>query len=350
MNKLSREQRCAVIRCLVEGCSIRSTGRITGASKNTIQKLTRELGEACLAHQDKALRLLPCKRIECDEIWNFCYAKDKNLPDEMRHMQGVGSMWTWTAICAETKLVLSWRLGNRDAANAWAFIGDVSDRLRHRVQLTTDGNRLYVEPIEEYMGGMVDYAMLIKKYGTSDDETKYSPGKCLGTEKRQIDGCPDESLVSTSYAERQNLNIRMQNRRFTRLTNAFSKKAEMLAYSIAIMFCYHNFVRVHQTLKTTPAVKAGIAARRWTIEDMVNLIPEKSRRKAAPTKSGIQTDPLPPFRRICIHEAILRTMKSIVATLPGHFRHVLPARQLSDCFAPSWGRQFQPQRRADGEA
>ena len=254
---------------------------------NTIQKLTRELGEACLAHQDKALRLLNCKRIECDEIWNFCYAKDKNLPDSMRYSQGVGSMWTWTAICAETKLIVSWRLGNRDAANAWAFISDVSDRLRNRVQLTTDGNRLYVEPIENYMGGMVDYAMLIKKYGTSDDETRYSPGKCLGTEKRQVDGNPDPALISTSYAERQNLNIRMQNRRFTRLTNAFSKKAEMLAYSIAIAFCYHNFVRVHQTLKTTPAVKAGIADRKWTIEDMVNLLPEKKPGKRGPYKKRI---------------------------------------------------------------
>lgn len=287
MNNLPFETRCAIIRCLVEGCSIRSTVRITGASKNTIQKLTRALGEACLAHQDKALRLLNCKRIECDEIWNFCYAKDKNLPDHMRHVQGVGSMWTWTAICADSKLIVSWRLGNRDAANAWAFIGDVADRLRNRVQLTTDGNRLYVEPIENYMGGMVDYAQLIKKYGTSDDETRYSPAKCLGTRKEQIDGNPDMELVSTSYAERQNLNIRMQNRRFTRLTNAFSKKAEMLAYSIAITFCYHNFVRVHQTLKTTPAVKAGIADRKWTIEDMVNLIPEKEPVKRGPYKKRI---------------------------------------------------------------
>lgn len=288
MNNLSHETRCAIVRCLVEGCSIRSTVRITGASMNTIQKLTRELGEACLAYQDKALRLLNCKRIECDEIWNFCYAKDKNLPDDMRHRQDVGSMWTWTALCADSKLIVSWRLGNRDAANAWAFIGDVSDRLRHRVQLTTDGNRLYVEPIENYMGGTVDYAMLIKKYGKEEaPERAYSPAKCLGTRKEQIDGNPDMSLVSTSYAERQNLNIRMQNRRFTRLTNAFSKKAEMLAYSLAITFCYHNFVRVHQTIKTTPAVKAGIADRKWTVADMVSLIPEKKPGKRGPYKKRI---------------------------------------------------------------
>lgn len=284
MNKLNHESRCAVIRCLVEGCSIRSTVRITGVAMNTIQKLTREVGEVCLEFQDKALRDLPCKRLECDEIWNFCYAKDKNLPDEMRGMPGVGSMWTWTALCADTKLLVSWRLGSRDAANAWAFIADVKERIAGRVQLTTDGNRLYLEPIENYMGGMVDYAQLIKKFGNEDPDTKYSPGKCLGTEKRHVDGTPDEKLISTSYAERQNLNIRMQNRRFTRLTNAFSKKAEMLAYSIAITFMYHNFVRVHQTLKTTPAVAAGLAKHKWRIEDVVDLLPVEMPGKRGPYK------------------------------------------------------------------
>jgi len=287
MNKLSKEQCCAVIRCLVEGCSIRSTVRITGVAKNTIQKLTIAVGEVCLEFQDKVLRDLPCKRIECDEIWNFCYAKDKNLPDHLRHAQGVGSMWTWTALCAETKLIVSWRLGNRDAANAWAFISDLKSRLAGRVQLTTDGNRLYAEPIENHMGGEVDYAQLIKRFGNEDPDMKYSPGKCLGTEKRQIDGTPDEDLISTSYAERQNLNIRMQNRRYTRLTNAFSKKAEMLAYSIAITFFYHNFVRVHQTLKTTPAVAAGVAKHKWKIEDIVDLLPIETPGKRGPYKKRI---------------------------------------------------------------
>lgn len=284
MNTLPNESRCAIIRCLVEGCSIASTTRITGVAKNTIQGITIAVGEACLQFQDAALRSLPCKRLEMDEIWNFCYAKDKNLPDAMRNVQGVGSMWTWTALCAETKLLVSWRLGNRDAANAWAFIADCSARLAGRVQLTTDGNRLYLEPIENYLGGKCDYAQLIKKYGTEENDTKYSPGKCLGTEKRQIDGNPDADLISTSYAERQNLNIRMQNRRFTRLTNAFSKKAEMLAYSIAITFCYHNFVRVHQTLKTTPAVAAGIAKHKWRVEDMVDLVPLETPGKRGPYK------------------------------------------------------------------
>ncbi len=284
MNKLSKQQMSAVIRCLVEGCSIRSTVRITGVAKNTIQNLTKVVGQACLEFQDVVLRDLPCKRIECDEIWNFCYAKDKNLPDHLRYTQGVGSMWTWTALCADTKLIVTWRLGNRDAANAWAFIGDMKERLANRVQLTTDGNRLYAEPIENYMGGAVDYAMLIKKYGTEDHDTKYSPGKCLGTEKRQVDGTPDEKLISTSYAERQNLNIRMGNRRYTRLTNAFSKKAEMLAYSVAITFFNHNFVRVHQTLKTTPAVAAGVAKHKWKIEDIIDLLPLDQPKKRGPYK------------------------------------------------------------------
>jgi len=284
MNNLTREQKTLVIRCLVEGNSIRSTVRITGVAKNTIQKLTREIGEVCLEFQDKVLRGLSCKRIECDEIWNFCYAKDKNVPDEMRNQPGVGSMWTWTALCAETKLIVSWRLGARDSANAWAFMGDVAERITGRTQLTTDGNRLYLEPYENYLGGKCDYAMLIKQYGNAEDEHRYSPGKCLGTEKRKIDGNPDENFVSTSYAERQNLNIRMQNRRFTRLTNAFSKKAEMLAYSIAITFFYHNFVRVHQTIKTTPAIAAGVANRKWKIEDIVDLLPIEEPKKRGPYK------------------------------------------------------------------
>ena len=259
MKQLTKEQRVAVIRCLVEGNSIRSTVRITGVCMNTIQKLTRDLGEAVLAFQDQALRNLTCKRVQFDEIWNFCYAKDKNLPDEMRGEPGVGSIWTWIALDAETKLILSWRLGARDAANAHAFMGDVAERLANRVQLTTDGNRIYLDAVENHLGGKVDYAMLIKQYGAElkQPDRAYSPAKCLGAKQRQIDGNPDMDHVSTSYVERQNLNIRMGNRRYTRLTNAFSKKAEMLAYSVAITFMYHNFVRVHQTLKTTPAMKAG---------------------------------------------------------------------------------------------
>jgi IS1 family transposase len=274
MKQLTREQRCAVIRCLCDGVSIRATTRITGVAKNTIQKLTRDLGEECLKFQDSALRFLPCKRVQVDEVWCFCYAKDKNLPDSMRGQPGVGSIWTWTALCADTKLMLSWQLGARDAATAWAFIADVKQRLANRVQLTSDGNRVYVDAIDNYFGTEIDYAQLVKVYGQGEEQdTRYSPAKCLGTKRKKVMGEPDPEHVSTSYVERQNLNIRMQNRRYTRLTNAFSKKAEMLAFSIAITFCYHNFVRVHQTLKTTPAIAAGIAKERMSVEDMVDLLP-----------------------------------------------------------------------------
>lgn len=278
MNILSFEKRVAVTRCLVEGCSVRSTVRMTGVAKNTIQKFTVELGEACLAFQDEALRNLPCKRVQADEIWCFCYSKDKNVPESMRGMPGVGSIWTWTALCADTKLMISWRLGARDAANAHAFMADVAGRLANRVQLTTDGNRVYLDAVENYFGANIDYAQLLKIYGAEDrPDTRYSPAKCLGTKHKRVMGNPDEDHVSTSYAERQNLNIRMQNRRYTRLTNAFSKKAEMLAYSVAITFCYHNFVRVHQTIKSTPALKAGVANHKWSVEELADLVPHPAR-------------------------------------------------------------------------
>jgi len=286
MKQLTKDQRCAVIRCLCDGVSISGTVRITGVAMNTIQKLTRDLGEAVLAYQDQVLRNLNCKRLQLDEIWCFCYAKNKNVPDHMRGMPGIGDMWTWTAIDAESKLIVSWRIGARDAANAHAFIGDIAERLGNRVQMTTDGNRVYLDAVESHLGGMVDYAMLVKQYGNESGtpETRYSPAKCLGAKKRQIDGNPDMDHVSTSYAERQNLNIRIQNRRYTRLTNAFSKKAEMLAYSIAITFFYHNFVRTHQTLKMTPAQKSGLANHKWSIEEMVDLLPLNVAGKRGPYK------------------------------------------------------------------
>jgi len=273
MNILSTEKRVSVISALVEGCSIRSTVRMTGVAKDTVLKLLGMVGEACLEYQDSVLRNLPCNRIECDEIWAYCYAKDKNLPDSMKGQPGVGSVWTWTALCAESKLIVSWRLGARDAANAHAFTSDLAGRLANRVQLTTDGNRLYLNAIDHAFKGNIDYAQLVKIYGNEPEERQYSPGKCLGADKKQVEGNPDWEFVSTSYAERQNLNIRMKNRRFTRLTNAFSKKAENLAYSIALDFMHHNFCRKHMTLKTTPARAIGIANRTWTIRDIVELLP-----------------------------------------------------------------------------
>jgi len=276
MNTLTHEKRCAVIRCLVDGCSIRATTRITGVAKNTIQKLTRDLGSAVLEYHENVVRNVKAKRVQADEVWCFCYAKEKNLPDEMRGQPGVGSaVWTWTALDAETKLMISWRLGARDAANAHAFIRNVKERLANRVQLTTNGARVYLDAVLDYFAE-IDYAMLVKLYGEGEQgpERAYSPAKCNGTKKTTIMGHPDPEHISTSYAERQNLNIRMQNRRYTRLTNAFSKKLEMLTFSVAVTFFYHNFVRVHQTPGTTPAVKAGIADHQWTIGEMVDLLPE----------------------------------------------------------------------------
>jgi IS1 family transposase len=274
MNTISNAKKLAVLKCLVEGNSVRSTCRLTGAAKGTVLKLLETAGEAALEYQDRMLRNLPCKRIQCDEIWAFCYCKDKNVPDAKKGQPGIGSIWTWTALCADTKLMVSWQLGARDAANAHAFMSDVAERLANRVQMTTDGNRVYLDAVENNFGCAIDYAQLIKQYGNEPEgETRYSPAKCLGTKKKNVMGQPDKDHISTSYVERQNLNMRMKNRRFTRLTNAFSKKAENLAYSIAIDFFHHNFVRIHQTLRMTPAMKAGIAEYPMTMEDLVEMLP-----------------------------------------------------------------------------
>ncbi len=258
---------------------------MTGVAKNTIQKLTRELGEAVAQYSDNVLRGIKARRVQCDEVWCFCYAKDKNLPDEMRGQPGVGSMWTWTALDADTKLMIAWCLGARDASHAHAFIRDTQERLANRIQLTTDGNRLYLDAVLDNFA-QIDFAMLQKLYGPGEEgpEAHYSPRKCNGTKRKVVLGNPDPADISTSYAERQNLNIRMQNRRFTRLTNAFSKKAAMLDYSLALTFFHHNFVRIHQTLRCTPAMKAGIADHKWSIEEMVDLLPLDIPGKRGPYK------------------------------------------------------------------
>ena len=237
---------------------------------------------------DNVVRGVKSRRVQCDEIWAFCYAKDKNLSDEMRGQPGVGSVWTWTAIDADSKLMVSWRLGARDGANAHAFMRDVQERLANRVQLTTDGNIVYLDAVLDYFAE-IDFATLQKLYGPGDNgpEHSYSPARCNGTKKKVVMGNPDPAEISTSYVERQNLNIRMQNRRYTRLTNAFSKKFEMLAFSVAISFFYHNFVRIHQTIRTTPAMKAGISDHKWSIEEMVDLLPLDIPSKRGPYKKRI---------------------------------------------------------------
>ena len=276
MNRLSRERRTHVIRALVEGNSIRATCRITGTAKGTVLRLLAEVGAVCAEYQDKHLRNLPCQRVQCDEIWSFCYAKQKNVPDEKQGTFGFGNVWTWTALCADTKLVPSWFLGTRDVDSAVAFTNDLRSRLANRVQLTTDGRNVYITAIEHAFGSDVDYAMLVKLYGPGPkDESRYSPPACIGTETQVIQGQPDPKHISTSYVERQNLTMRMSMRRFTRLTNAFSKKLENLAHAVALHFMFYNFVRVHKTLGTTPAVAAGVADREWVIEDIINLLESK---------------------------------------------------------------------------
>jgi len=273
MNKLPLAKRAQVIGCLVEGNSIRATVRMTGVAKNTVTKLLVDAGKACAEFQDATLRNLPCRRIQCDEIWSFCYAKAKNVPEDHKGEFGYGDVWTWTALCADTKLVPSWLVGDRSGATASIFIDDLASRLSSRIQLTTDGNRVYLDAIENAYGGEVDYAMLQKIYGPdTEGEKRYSPAACIGAEKIVISGNPDVKHVSTSYVERQNLTMRMCMRRFTRLTNAFSKKVENLAHAVALHFMYYNFARVHKTLRVTPAMEAGVSDHVWTLEEIAGLI------------------------------------------------------------------------------
>jgi len=273
MNKLPLAKRAQVIGCLVEGNSIRATVRMTGVAKNTVTKLLVDVGKACAEYQDATLRNLPCKRVQCDEIWSFCYAKAKNVPEDHRGEFGYGDVWTWTALCADTKLVPSWLVGDRSGATASVFIEDLASRLSSRIQLTTDGNKVYLDAVENAYGGAVDYAMLQKIYGPDPEgEKRYSPAACVGAEKIVISGNPDVKLVSTSYVERQNLTMRMCMRRFTRLTNAFSKKVENLAHAVALHFMYYNFSRVHKTLRVTPAMEARVSDHVWSLEEIAGLI------------------------------------------------------------------------------
>jgi IS1 family transposase len=271
-NILSPEKRGQVISCLVEGNSIRATVRLTGVAKNTVVKLLADVGRACSEYQDKAFRGLTCKRVQCDEVWSFVGAKEKNTTEETK-AKGWGDCWTWTALDADTKLIPCWYVGTRDAGAAYHFMHDLADRLAHRVQLTTDGHKPYLVAVADAFGLDVDYAQLVKIYGEGPKTfARYSPAQCMGARKAVITGSPEHAHVSTSHVERSNLTIRMGNRRFTRLTNAFSKKVENHEHMLALFFCYYNFCRIHQSLRVTPAMAAGITTRVWEISDLVALI------------------------------------------------------------------------------
>jgi IS1 family transposase len=275
MNKLSTAKRAAVIRCLVEGNSVRATVRMTGTAKNTVIKLLVELGEVCSRYQDEALRDLYCEHVQADEIWQFCYAKTKNVPEEHRGEFGYGDVWTFIAIDAETKLIPSWMVGPRDLETATAFMADLASRIHGRMQLTTDGPHMYLDAVESAFGQDIDFAQLQKIYSGAGPEgqKRYSPAQCVGTTTQTIQGCPDPAHVSTSYVERQNLTMRMSMRRFTRLTNAFSKKLANLMAAVSLHFMYYNFCRPHKTLKgQTPAMAAGVSDHPWTTEEIVALL------------------------------------------------------------------------------
>ncbi len=279
MNQLSLEKRTQIVKALCEGNSLRSTSRMSGVSINTVTKLLVDLGNACLDYQDKHMVNLPLKRIEADEIWSFVYSKAKNVPSEHHGEFGYGDVWTWTAIDAETKLIPCWHVGSRFGKDAWDFIANLRSRLENpHVQLSTDGHKAYLEPVEAMFGSEVDYAQVIKMYGepTKEEQHRYSPAECTSIQKKPITGNPKSEYISTSYVERQNLTMRMSMRRFTRLTNGFSKKVENHMLALALYFMFYNFARPHTSLKNpyprTPAMAAGVSDHIWSVEEMLGLL------------------------------------------------------------------------------
>jgi IS1 family transposase len=273
MNKLDRETRARVLHLLCEGQSIRAATRLTGVSKKAVIKLVVDAGHACTEYQDRVLRNLPSKRVQVDEIWNFIYAKADHVKDAKRPPKDAGDVWTWTAIDAESKLLVSWLVADRTTESATMFMDDLKERLANRVQLTSDGHRPYLEAVAGTFGEKIDYAMLQKIYGAEPAaEKRYSPAKCIGAERKIITGSPDRKHISTSYVERQNLTMRMHMRRFTRLTNAFSKKIENHACAVALHSMYYNFVRLRKTLRVSPAMAAGVTDRLWEMVDVVDVL------------------------------------------------------------------------------
>jgi IS1 family transposase len=284
MNKLPLTKRVQILSMLCEGSSMRSISRVCDVSINTVSKILVDAGQVCAAYHDQYVRGLTCKRVQCDEIWSFCYSKDKNVKAAKAAPEGAGNVWTWTALDADTKLICTWAVGGRDAESAQRIMEDLQSRVKTRMQLTTDGLRLYLDAVQEAFGNDgVDYAQLIKIFGAPEgkgNERRYSPAQCIGAKKVKVDGDPDVNHVSTSYVERQNLNMRMGMRRFTRLTNAFSKKLENHCHALALYFMFYNFARIHKTLKVSPAMAAGVTDKLWNMEDIVALIDARDERKA----------------------------------------------------------------------
>ena len=276
-NVISTAKKIAVITALVEGCSVRSTVRMTGVSKGAVLRLLVSVGAACADYQDRIIRNVAAKRVQVDEIWSFVGCKEKNVTAAKLEAGACGDVWTFTAIDAQTKLVVSWMVGRRDAGCATEFLQDVQSRLSNRIQLTTDGHKMYLVAVPDAFAQDVDYAQLVKVYGNDPDgQKRYSPAQCLGTKRIDIIGSPDHEHVSTSYVKRQNLNMRMNMRRFTRLTNAFSKKIENHIAMIALFHMHYNFARIHQTLRVTPAMEAGISQHVWSIHEIVSLSNQES--------------------------------------------------------------------------
>ncbi len=274
MNKLSPADRAKVLHLLCEGSSIRSVTRLMNVGKNTVIRLMIDAGKACAAYHDEHARNLQSKRIQVDEIWSFTYAKQKNVAGAKAAPEGAGDTWTWTALDADSKFIASWFVGGRDGECSMWFMDDLRGRLANRVQLTSDGHKAYLEAVEGAIGADVDYAQLVKIYGSSPESAKgrCSPADCTDIRKTRIECNPDPAHVSTSYVERQNLTMRMHMRRFTRLTNAFSKKVENHAHSMALFTTYYNFVRIHKTLRVTPAMAVGVSDRLWEVADIVALV------------------------------------------------------------------------------
>lgn len=287
MNKLPLAKRIQILNMLVEGASLRSISRVVDVSINTVTKLMVDAGHVCDAFHDEKVQGVKAKRIQCDEIWSFTYAKQKNVAAAKAVPEGAGDTWTWTGIDADSKLIVSWLVGDRDAEYAQAFMNDLASRLSTRVQMTTDGLKAYLEAVESAFGADVDFAQLVKLYGNAPESFKgrYSPAECTGIKKTKVTGKPEEKHISTSYVERQNLTMRMSMRRFTRLTNGFSKKLENHCHALALYFVHYNFMRIHKTLRVTPAMAAGNTDRVWNWEDIIEIIDEvETQKRKAPAK------------------------------------------------------------------